>query len=446
MLRSALRLKFLLGLLLVAAIGIAQTTPPPTQTPPQQEQTAAVAPFDAARKAEILKGLEDIVTKRAFVPGVDFSMWPSFVEKKKTDIDKAESEADFTRVMNGILHDFGISHIRFRTPKAAESRTSGTTSGLGIQVKKVDAGLEVTAVLPAGPGGQVGLEAGDIIKEIEKKPASDPRAIQVEEGKTLSCTVLKKNGETKEITLENKRFSSRRPETLTWIADDAAVLKLYSFSNGYDRKNIERLVGEVNGKAKYLIIDLRSNGGGAVSNLNHFLSLLMPSDTPVGTFVSRSTMDAYQKEKQSKDADPIAIAAWAARKFKTNKRPVEPFTGKIAVLINRGSASASEIAAAALKDCRDAVLVGQRSMGAVLASVYGKLPGGFELQYPVQDYVTIKGVRLEGNPREPDLVLGRSADGKDDGPDKALELMKKREQEHSNTDSGKSGGGHKLAA
>lgn len=447
MLRRALRLKLLLGALALTILGFAQSVNPPT-TPPGQVQAPASKDLDAGTKADILKGLEDIVTKRAFVPGVDFNKWPEFVEKRKEDIDKATTEADFTRVMNNVLRDFGISHIRFRTPRAAQQRTTGTTSGLGMQVKKVDAGLEVTGVIPVGPAGQVGIEVGDIIKEVEKQPASDPKVIQIDEGKSVAAVILKKNGETKEVKLENKPFVNKRPETLTWIGDDAAVIRLFTFSTGYDRKNIEKLIDEVNTKkAKYLVIDLRSNGGGAVSNLNHFLSLLMPDSTSVGTFVSKNTAEEYSKEKGTPGSDPVAVAAWAQRKFKTNKRDVAPFSGRIAVLINRGSASASEICGAALKDCRDAVIVGQRSAGAVLASVYGRLPGGFELQYPVQDYVTIKGIRLEGNPLTPDLVLERPADAKDDGPDKAIELMKKKEQEHSNTSSGKSGGGdHKAAA
>ncbi|HTQ11379.1 MAG TPA: S41 family peptidase, partial [Fimbriimonadaceae bacterium] len=110
-----------------------------------------------------------------------------------------------------------------------------------------------------------------------------------------------------------------------------------------------------------------------------------------------------------------------------------PFTGQIAVLMNRGSASASEIACAALKDWRDAVLVGQKSMGAVLASVYGPLPDGFELQYPVQDYITIKGERLEGHPRVPDLDVASDPGAPDDVPQKALDFLRKRVALHSNT-------------
>jgi carboxyl-terminal processing protease len=437
-----MRFNALLGLIALTAIVFGQgqqqqqqqppTKPPAetTGTPPDKTST-----LDAKVKADVLAELETVVTKRAFVPGVDFSKWPEFISKRKDDIDKADSETALTRTLNNALREFGVSHITFRTPRAAQARQSGTTTGLGMSVKKTDAGLEVTSVLPLGPAGQVGIEVGDVIKEVEHRPATETSAIQVDAGKSVVVTLVKKTGgEPKELTLEAKSFATRRPETLTWIGDDAAVLKIWTFSTGYDRKNIEALVTQANAKAKYLVIDLRSNGGGAVANLNHFLSLLIPDGTPVGTFLGRSVVDDYLKEHPEGKQDPLAIAAWAPRKFKTNKREVTPFTGKIAVLINRGSASASEICSAALKDCRDAVLVGGNSRGAVLASVYARLPGGFELQYPIQDYVTIKGERLEANPRVVDLEVKPSTDGKDDTPQKAIDLMKKKTAEHASTD------------
>lgn len=437
----------LLSLIAVTALGFSQVTPPPTSPPTVPPAAPATGAMDAKAKQDVLDRLQEIVTKQAFVPGVDFAKWPSFLETHRADIDKADTEVAFQRELNRILKEFGVSHIALRTPSAAQRRQSGTASGLGMQVKKTDAGLEVTTVFPQGPAGQAGIEVGDVIKEVEGKPAEDPALIRVDVGKTLAMKVVKKkDGTTKEFTLENKTFANRLPETVTWLGDDAAVLRIRTFANGYDRKNIESLIQQVNGKAKYLIIDLRSNGGGAVANLNHFLSMLMPDQTPVGTFIGRKVVDDYAKTHTEKLTDPIAIAAWADRKFKTNKREgIEPFTGKIAVLINRGSASASEIASAALKDCRDAVIVGQKSLGAVLASTYGRLPGGWEIQYPMQDYVTIKGERLEGHPREPDLVVERPADGaKDDAPDKALELLKKKTAAHTSSPSGQIG--HLLAA
>ncbi len=418
----------------------AQQTPPPTSPPATPPATAT---FDSKTKQDVLDKLQGIVTSKAFVPGVDFSKWPTFLDTHRAEIDKADNENTFAREVNKVLKQFGVSHISLHTPKATEMRTTGTTSGLGFQVRKVDGGLEVTRVFPASPAGLAGVETGDTVKEVDGKPADDPGLLRVDVGKMLSLKIVKKNGETKELTLENKSFSTRYPETVTWIGDDSAVLRLPTFAKTYDSRNIERIIQEIDAKAKYLVIDLRNNGGGYISNLNHFLSMFLPSGTPVGTFVSRTVADDYARNHTEGLTDPLVIAAWCERKFKTRLRDgIQPFSGKIAVLINRGSASASEICSAALKECHDAVLVGSKSLGAVLASTYGSLPDGFELQYPVQDYVTIKGERLEGHPREPDLVV----DAKDDAVQKAIELMKKKEAEHTNSASAPTGHGEKKAA
>ncbi len=387
----------------------------------QPAPVTALPALEPAVKQAVLEQVEDVVTRIAFVPGVDFSKWPGFLQTHRADVDKAETDVAFARELNAVLKEFGVSHIHLSAPRAAQMRATGMRSGLGITVKKVDTGLEVTSVFPGSPAATSGLEAGDVIVEAGGKPASDTAAIRVDPGQKIDLTLKKKSGETKQVTVEAKAFSGRRPEALTWIGEDTAVLKLWTFSTGYDRKNVEALMKEIDAKAKFLVVDLRSNGGGAVVNLNHFLSMLMPNQTPIGTFISKSVADDYAKMKPA-TADPLTIAAWAPKKFKTNRREaVEPFTGKIAVLLNRGSASASEICAAALKESRGAAIVGSKSAGAVLASTYRQLPGGFELQYPFEDYVTIKGTRLEGHPLEPDVAVEVT----DDVVQKAIDFLKK---------------------
>ena len=172
-------------------------------------------------------------------------------------------------------------------------------------------------------------------------------------------------------------------------------------------------------------MDLRSNGGGAVNNLNHLLSLLLPEGTPYGVFVTKRVAENYTSANPTAAMTPEAMAEWAPAKTKTRKLKTAPFAGKMAVLLNRGSASASEICAAALKETVDAKMIGTRSAGAVLSSVFRKLVEGFSIQYPVSDYVTIKGVRLEANPIKPDVEV--TAVKKENEPDpviaKAVEIL-----------------------
>jgi carboxyl-terminal processing protease len=361
-------------------------------------------PMSAEQKEEVLKGIEDIVLHRAFVPGIDFSKWPDFLSKQKEPIDKAGTIPEFTTAVNRALREFGLSHINLRTPRAAVARTQTSTIGVGLSVRLDGDSLVVRSVAEQGPARDSGVEVGDRIISIDGKPATAPEQLEGEEGTKANIVVKKQGNAEMLLTIERKRYSTIRPETLTWQDEETAILRVFTFSTGYDRANVEKLVTEAS-KAKFLILDLRSNGGGAVNNLQHLLGLLLPSATDVGTFVSRRTFDAYVAETAKPAADVLALATWSQNKFTTRRSTVEPFKGKVAVLINRGSASASEICSAALRELGGAILVGTQTAGAVLASVYGRLPQGFQLQYPTSDYVTIKGTRLEKNPLKPDYEV-----------------------------------------
>lgn len=369
--------------------------------------------FTADTKKEVLDSMTSVVTKSAFVPGVDFQKWPEFLEKHRADIDKTTDSASFIREVNKTLREFGVSHIRLQSPRAAVTRTQVSTIGLGLSTRADEDGLTVTGVAPESPAAEAGLEVGDMILAVNSSPAKDPSALEGEEGKSITLKVKKKKGgDAQELTLQFRKYARIRPATLAWVGSDAAVLRIPTFSTGYSRENVESLLTEA-AKAKTLVLDLRSNGGGAVNNLQHLLNLLIPAGTDYGTYVRRRTLDDYLKENADKPSDLLTIAKWSPTHARTRQLKMAPFTGKIAVLINRGSASASEITAAALRDVRGAKLVGTKSRGAVLASVFGKLADGYELQYPVSDYVTIKGVRLEGTPLVPDVEGPKMEPGSD---------------------------------
>ena len=382
-------------------------------------------PVATEAKAELLAAIDKIVMERAFVPMVDLKAWPAHFEKHKEAIDKAEDQGDFVREVNRALREFGFSHIRFRTPTAVEARRRTSVIGVGLTARSEKEGLVVVSVTPKSPAEEMGIKAGQTIVEVDGKLPDNPATLTGDEGTEIKLKIKDEGGETKEITLKRQRFSVFRPDTLSWVDGESAVLRVQSFSRGYDQKAIETLMTEA-AKAKYLVLDLRSNGGGAVNNLQHLLSLLMPADTVIGTFINRSTFDGYSKAKPGQSGTVVEIAAWTDRKYKTSKKAVEPFAGKVAVLINRGSASASEICASALRENLGSPLVGGNSAGAVLASVYGRLPQGYEIQYPISDYVTAKGTRLEANPLKPDAEASatKTEAGKDPGVEKALELLR----------------------
>lgn len=215
-------------------------------------------------------------------------------------------------------------------------------------------------------------------------------------------------------------------ESLRWLDETTAVLRIPSFDDDvYSRDNVRELMAQIREKAQILVIDLRGNGGGAVRNMQQFLSFLLPDNTAVGVYVGRGAVREFERREGRPPADSAEVASQTERKFRVRASPDGVYQGKTAVLISRGSASASEIIAAALRDCANAPIVGQPSAGMVLLSTHLKVGGGFELQFPTSDYITISGVRLEGNPIKPHVTVSRTRrGGADTAPEEAVRLVR----------------------
>ncbi|MCB8932768.1 MAG: S41 family peptidase [Fimbriimonadaceae bacterium] len=384
----------------------------------------AQTPITKEEKDEVLTRMTELITRNAFVPGVDFSKWAGYVDKERTEIDDAKDAESFNTAVNKALQQFGFSHIVLMSPQAARARVDRSVIGIGVTIVQEEGGFRVVMTIPDAPATKAGIVPGDLLLEADGKKLETTTQITGQEGTDVSIKLRKEDGTEKTVTLTRTKFSTVRPETLTWANDDTAVIKIYTFDLSYDRKNVEELMEQA-AKAKNLIVDLRSNGGGAVVNMTHFLSLLMPPGTPIGSFITKRTVERFVEDTQGDPNDVVAIAKWSPSKLRTMKGRIEPFTGKVAILLNEGSGSASEIAAAALKDNLEAPIVGHPSAGAVLASIMVPLPQGFMLQYPITDYVTLKGLRLEGNGLKPDVEAPTPRyNEKDVAVEKAVSLLK----------------------
>ena len=373
-------------------------------------------------KARTLAALQTTIQRRAFVPGVDFAKLPAALEKRKPELDRAETPNAFAAAVNLALRDFGISHIRFQTPAAARQRATGEAVGFGLAATPSDSGLTVTSLAAGSDAEKVGLKEGDAITEIEGKKPTSPADLD-QDGRETSLLTVKRDGRTRYVMLVRKPYSTDRAATLTWPAPGVARIMLPNFTRSYKMAQMEGFLTEA-AKAKTLILDLRNNGGGQVNFSTHLLSLLLPPGTPIGVSVTRQIADEYTKATGKESVDPVAVAMWKGATRKTIKGKLAPFSGKIVVLINRRSASASEIVSSVLKEQRGATLIGQNSAGLVLTSIFAPLEGGYAIQLPISDFVTPKGVRLEKNPVKVDVTVeGNPA--KDEAADLAIQAALK---------------------
>ncbi len=385
--------------------------------------TSFAQPLTPSQKAGLIAKAEELVKERAFASGVDFEKsWPPIREKYQARIDAADDATALTRVLNRALDELGVSHLEVLTPRASERARKSTMDGIGIRSRPTPEGVRIEGLIENAPAERAGLKVGDLIVEVDDRPLMTAEQIAGPAGTKVRLKVIHADGRTSQVDLTRASFSTREPETLEPLGDDAFVLAIPTFGSGYRRDQVEKFLGKAR-SARRLIIDLRDNGGGDFDNMMHLLSCLLPAGTKIGTQVDRDMSEAFTRDTGKSASDPAAVAEWSPRKSRVRRNPITPFDGDIAVLINGASASASEIVAAALQELRSAPLVGSRTAGAVLVSTYVSAGDGFQMKVPISEWVTIKGRRLEAHPLQPDVAVGRSSRGDTRAARAALERL-----------------------
>lgn len=155
------------------------------------------------------------------------------------------------------------------------------------------------------------------------------------------------------------------------------------------------------GGARGLIFDIRGNPGGIGAMANGIAGYLVKAQSDIGVMKLRGAELKF-----------IAFPQQGA------------FTGPVAVVVDRNSASTSEIFAAGLQELGRAIVVGERSMGAALPSYIVSLPGGALLQFAAADFVTPKGFRIEGKGVTPDIPVALTAESLLAGEDAPVEAAR----------------------
>lgn len=298
-------------------------------------------------------------------------------------------------------------YTKFLDPKEFAEETSsikGSLKGIGVQIAVKDGKLMVIAPIEDSPAEQAGLMADDEILEINGESTKgitiDKAAdkIRGEEG-TMVTIVIKRKDEIKKYAIarkeiELKAVSTKIPNDVK-LNDDIGYIRLSSFISKNAAKEFGNVLSGYRNK-KGFIIDLRSNPGGLLTNAIDISSMLLSR----GIIVSTVDRDGY-KETQKASGMPI-----------TNK--------PVIVLINKGSASASEIMSGALKDNRRAVLIGEKSFGKGLVQEINRLPNNAGVNITIQKYLTPNGTDINKKGIEPDIVVELSEDDIKNKDDKQL--------------------------
>ena len=370
---------------------------------------------------------------------VDFAaFWQawSIAEQKFVDINKIERQDMVYGAISGLLKSMGDPYTVFFTPednKAFQEEIKGEFQGVGMEVGIRKETLTVIAPLKESPAERAGIRAGDKILKIDDKSSADltleeaVRTIRGEKGTKVKLVIIR-NGEDDSRTFEIERAVINIPvldtdnnasskiskengkpvEETDAEKNGIFVIKLYNFSETSPLKFREALRQFILSGNKKLILDLRNNPGGYLEAAVDIASWFLPQGDIV------VTEDFGKGEKTDHRSRGYNI-------FKDLP---------MVVLVNEGSASASEILAGALSDHGKARLIGQKTFGKGSVQELLPLTADTSLKITIAKWLTPNGTSISEKGLEPDInVEFKKEDidaGKDPVMEKAIEVLKSR--------------------
>lgn len=306
--------------------------------------------------------------------------------------DKMQNDPDAYVAIETMLASLNDRYTRFLDPDefAEEGRSiKATLFGIGIQIGNRDNKLLIIAPIEDTPAAKAGLKANDEILQIDGKSAQGmlvkEAADLIRGEKGTKVHLLIKRGDEKKVydVVRDEiklKAVSLKPPFKTDVPRRIGYLKISSFLSSNTAFEVRNAMKELGDKDGY-IIDLRSNPGGLLSNAISIADFFLDG----GAIVSTVDRDGYKEVRRAK---PGMI---------TDK--------PLVVLIDQGSASASEILSGALRDNNRAVLVGQKSFGKGLVQEINPLPGGSGVNITTQRYLTPNDTDINKMGIQPDIAV-----------------------------------------
>ncbi len=374
-------------------------------------------------------GLKELVNRDTEQPDeVDFSLfwnvWETLHEKY-VDTEKINTQKLIYGAISGMVNSVGDPYTVFFEPvtsKKFQEEISGAFSGVGMEIGKRNNTLTVISPIKDSPAFKAGVKSGDRILKIDSKITNDlsveeaVNLIRGDKGTKVTITIAPAtSNDTREITII--RDTIKIP-AVSWTLRDnnVAHLEVLIFNSNVDSE-FKKAIQEIqNSRADRIILDLRNNPGG----------LLDSAVNLAGYFLDRGSIVTIEN-----------FGDGTKNEFKTSGNG-ELKKYPIVILINGGSASASEILAGALHDNRGIKLIGEKSFGKGSVQELAKYVDGSSLKVTIAKWLTPSGVSISEKGIQADIevlydpkdlesgAIVQGEQGKDPQLDKALEVIKQQ--------------------
>jgi carboxyl-terminal processing protease len=355
----------------------------------------------------------------AVTTNTDFSpFWKAWntINEKSPNADKITDQDRVYGAISGLVSSLNDPYSVFFAPdeaKSFEEQIAGNFEGIGMEVGMKDKILTVIAPLKDTPAYRANLKSGDKILKIDKTVTSNMgiedaiKLIRGPKGTTVTLTIFRE-GEKAPRDIKIVRDTINIPTLDTELRPDRIfVIKLYSFDANSARLFRDAMRQFVDAKTDKLLLDLRGNPGGYLDSAVDMASWFLPSGKTVVT-------EDY--------GDKLTPKIYRSRGY-------DIFTDKLkfVILIDDGSASASEILAGAMQDNNRAKIVGTQSFGKGSVQEVIHLTPDTLLKITVAKWLTPNGVSISDKGLTPDYkieITQKDFDSKiDTQMDKAVSLL-----------------------
>ena len=348
---------------------------------------------------------------------VDFSLfWKvwDLLKVKYVNKDTLDAQKMVYGAIEGMLKATGDPYTTFFDPEATQAfsqQLQGSFEGIGAELGIKDGVLTVIAPLDGSPSAKAGLRAGDKIIKIDGKSTTDMviddavALVRGKKGTTVTLTVLHQGDDTTNDIVITRDVINVNTVKLDFKPGNIAYIKITEFGDT-TANDFDNAMNQVVAKgSKGIVLDLRNDPGGFLDKAVSVASRLIPKGKVV------VTEEDYTGTKTSQ---------YTAGGDKLSGLP-------IVVLINEGSASASEILAGALKDDRGVQLIGKKSFGKGSVQELISLPQNTSVKITVAKWLTPNGDYIMGNGIDPDVPVDLTLDdynnNRDPQLDKAMEII-----------------------
>ncbi len=372
--------------------------------------TAVAGFFVGTRSDQIMAFIGPVFGIKTYAGSIDLSSLQDTYKALKANYDGTLDDKTLIDGANkGLVSAAGDTYTLYMNAKEAsdfaDDLSGSIGGGIGAEISLRSGNVTVIRVLKDNPAIKAGLQAGDTVLSINDDSATGLSVEQAvakirgEAGTTVKLTISR-NGETKEFTVT--RAIVTNPSVDSSIVEGVGTIKISRFDD--QTADLARTAAQdfKNKGVKSIILDLRDNGGGYVDAAQDVLSLWL-NDKVVVT--ERTNGKVVSTLKSGSNAVLAGIPT--------------------VVLVNGGTASASEIVSGALQDYKVAKLVGEKTFGKGSVQKLIDLPEGAEIKVTIARWYTPNGKNITTEGISPDINATYNQTDADAGKDPQVEAARK---------------------